>query len=339
MTVHLPISIEDIDLKSVQEIIEVVRPQWCLDRCDYKVFSKGITNSSAVYFIDDFKEPFVIRQNGELSDKFVNRKNEIKAFERLAEADVCPPLIATFENGVVMEFFRGKMLNEKNIAEKVVARTVARAVAKMHKNVKLDESENSADIVRRIGEFIDLLPEKFSNREIQNISETLGVCSKSDLMKELQFATIILEQQSTPLVFCHNDMLPDNLLYEEDIDHINIIDFEYQSPNPAAFDIAEHFNEYSGLELNFNLVPDEEYMTWWLDEYLQIFKGEFSPKEISLWVKSVKLMMPLSHLYWGCWSLMQAELSTIDFDYVTYAHKRIQQYFKLKDSIIQKRNF
>ena len=46
-------------------------------------------------------------------------------------------------------------------------------------------------------------------------------------------------------------------------------------------------------------------MTWWLDEYLQIFKGEFSPKEISLWVKSVKLMMPLSHLYWGCWSLMQ----------------------------------
>ena len=46
-------------------------------------------------------------------------------------------------------------------------------------------------------------------------------------------------------------MLPDNLLYEEDIDHINIIDFEYQSPNPAAFDIAEHFNEYSGLEVKF----------------------------------------------------------------------------------------
>lgn len=43
----------------------------------------------------------------------------------------------------------------------------------------------------------------------------------------------------------------DNLLYEEDKDQVNIIDFEYQSPNPAAFDIAEHFNEYSGLNVRF----------------------------------------------------------------------------------------
>ena len=39
------------------------------------------------------------------------------------------------------------------------------------------------------------------------------------------------------------------MLYEEDIRKVNIIDFEYQSPNPAAFDIAEHFNEYAGLEV------------------------------------------------------------------------------------------
>lgn len=93
---------------------------------------------------------------------------QIRAFERLAEAEVCPPLIATFENGVVMEFFRGKMLNEKNIAERAVAKTVARAVAKMHRNVKLRESENSAHLVERIREFIELLPGKFSKTEAQN---------------------------------------------------------------------------------------------------------------------------------------------------------------------------
>ena len=41
------------------------------------------------------------------------------------------------------------------------------------------------------------------------------------------------------------------MLYEEDTRKVNIIDFEYQSPNPAAFDIAEHFNEYAGLEVIF----------------------------------------------------------------------------------------
>ena len=42
------------------------------------------------------------------------------------------------------------------------------------------------------------------------------------------------------------------MLYEEDTRKVNIIDFEYQSPNPAAFDIAEHFNEYAGLEVIFS---------------------------------------------------------------------------------------
>ena len=41
------------------------------------------------------------------------------------------------------------------------------------------------------------------------------------------------------------------MLYEEETRKVNIIDFEYQSPNPAAFDIAEHFNEYAGLEVIF----------------------------------------------------------------------------------------
>ena len=48
-------------------------------------------------------------------------------------------------------------------------------------------------------------------------------------------------------------------------------------------------------------------MTWWLKEYLMVFKNSenIHAEEISRWVESVKLMMPLSHLYWGTWSLMQ----------------------------------
>ena len=50
-------------------------------------------------------------------------------------------------------------------------------------------------------------------------------------------------------------------------------------------------------------------MHWWLEEYLKIFRGEkFTKMEISKWVRSVQLMMPLSHLYWGAWALMQVRM-------------------------------
>lgn len=77
-------------------------------------------------------------------------------------------------------------------------------------------------------------------------------------------------------------------------------------------------------------------MKWWVEEYLKVYKTTATVCEVELskWVESVKLMMPLSHLYWGTWSLMQAELSTIDFDYVSYAHRRIEEYFKLKNELL-----
>ena len=48
-------------------------------------------------------------------------------------------------------------------------------------------------------------------------------------------------------------------------------------------------------------------MKWWLGEYLKVYNTTKTvcKEEISEWVESVKLMMPLSHLYWGTWSLMQ----------------------------------
>ena len=42
----------------------------------------------------------------------------------------------------------------------------------------------------------------------------------------------------------------------------------------------------------------------------------------------VEKFSPLSNLLWGIWSLIQAELSDIDFDYINYAMQRLKQYKK-----------
>ena len=35
---------------------------------------------------------------------------------------------------------------------------------------------------------------------------------------------------------------------------------------------------------------------------------------------------PLPNLVWGMWSLVQAEHSAIEFDYIGYARQRLEQY-------------
>lgn len=48
------------------------------------------------------------------------------------------------------------------------------------------------------------------------------------------------------LVLCHNDLLVYNVLYDEDSDQVNFIDYEYTGVNYQLFDVANHFNEYAG---------------------------------------------------------------------------------------------
>ena len=48
------------------------------------------------------------------------------------------------------------------------------------------------------------------------------------------------------MVFCHNDVLLDNIIVTPDGDSVRLIDFEYGGFNYQAFDIGNHFNEFAG---------------------------------------------------------------------------------------------
>lgn len=55
-----------------------------------------------------------------------------------------------------------------------------------------------------------------------------------------------LTQLDSPIVFCHNDLLLGNILYDRSKKTVNFIDFEYAGPNYQAYDIANHFCEFAG---------------------------------------------------------------------------------------------
>jgi len=60
----------------------------------------------------------------------------------------------------------------------------------------------------------------------------------------------ILESEKIPIAFCHNDLLLANIIYDGRNAKVAFIDYEYAMPNYIAFDVANHFVEFAGEDLN-----------------------------------------------------------------------------------------
>ena len=60
----------------------------------------------------------------------------------------------------------------------------------------------------------------------------------------------------------------------------------------------------------------------------------FRKMELHHMQEEVAVFVPLSHLLWSLWGIVQAEQSVIEFDYLGYAVQRIEAYHKLKQNYI-----
>ena len=74
-----------------------------------------------------------------------------------------------------------------------------------------------------------------------------NIPSKDELIEELSWLEEMLCQLNDELVFCHNDLLLGNILYDEIEHSIEFIDFEYAGANYQSYDIANHFCEFAGI--------------------------------------------------------------------------------------------
>ena len=186
----------------------------------------------------------------------------------------------------------------------------------------------------------------------------IRIPQKSELEQEVSFLKYLLPNLGSPIVFCHNDLLLKNIIYHTEPvtgPAVTFIDFEYAGYNFQAFDIANHFCEFAGVEVyDPDLYPDYEFQKTWLKNYLVTWKelnscheshlaGSKSCEDISaLAVSDAEVMQLLkqvekfalaAHLVWGIWGLIQSQHSKIHFDFLGYASNRIEQYFKDKSKI------
>lgn len=86
------------------------------------------------------------------------------------------------------------------------------------------------------------------------------------------------------LVFSHCDLLSANVILEprkaptdsvaeggNDV-VVDFIDYEYATPAPAAFDIANHFAEWGGYDCDYNMLPTRAVRRDFLQEYVASYE-------------------------------------------------------------------
>jgi ethanolamine kinase len=160
---------------------------------------------------------------------------------------------------------------------------------------------------------------------------------------------------SEQLVFAHCDLLSGNVVIEpkgpgtnglsashgngEDTlqqPSVNFIDYEYATPSPAAFDLANHFAEWGGFECDYSVLPTRAQRLEFIREYIHTYfslvqqpgsENVDEKAETQRLFAEVDMFRGVPGFYWGIWALIQATISHIDFDYAQYAEIRLGEYW------------
>ncbi|XP_073317432.1 probable ethanolamine kinase [Primulina huaijiensis] len=313
----------------IVELCKDLFKQWSsLDASDFSLetVSGGITNlllKVSVKEKDGNVVHMTVRLYGPNTEYVINRERELQAIPFLSAAGFGAKLLGVFGNGMVQSFINARTLTPLDMRKPKLVSKIAKQLRRFHEVGIAGSKEPQLwnDIFKFFERASSL---KFDDHEKQKKYETI---SFGEIHKEIIELKEMTDRFNAPIVFSHNDLLSGNLMLNDEEDKLYFIDFEYGSYSYRGFDIGNHFNEYAGYDCDYSLYPikDEQY------HFFRYYLKPDSPHEVSdeelkaLYLETNTFMLA-SHLYWALWALIQAKMSPIDFDYLSYFFLRYNEY-------------
>ncbi|KAJ1138058.1 hypothetical protein NDU88_004449 [Pleurodeles waltl] len=339
----LSISVDEDDvLPGALKLIQALRPEWDLQRVQTKMFTEGISNKLLACYLDAAMEDVVlVRVYGHMTELFVDRNNEVRSFQLLRQHGCAPALYCTFQNGLCYEFMQGRALGPEEVREPRIFRLIAEELAKYHSITVPNGSYPKSNLCHKLRQLYAIVKmDIMGDDRAANSRVQADVPEMEVLDQELTWMESYLPTLGSPIVLCHNDLLCKNVIYNETKGYVRFIDYEYAGYNYQAFDIANHFNEFAGVnEMDYRLLPSRETQLQWLKHYLKAYKklrndtSGVTEKEVEELYIQVNNFSLATHFFWGFWALIQARYSTIAFNFPRYAELRFKQYFKVKPEV------
>ncbi|OBZ79032.1 putative choline kinase [Grifola frondosa] len=231
--------------------------------------SGSLTN--AVFFVSCPSVPssrtLLLRIYGPSSASLISRPRELRTLHVLSsQYHIGPRVYGTFENGRIEEYFDSTALSAADLRDKKISTWIGARMAELH-GVDIEAVERESPLTNGRGKGWQLGAMQNVKSWLALAREVLALPSAPEQVRrnldldrfEREWERYMRwlhqkekEQGTSKRVFSHNDTQYGNLLRlktpKEGIpEHrqIIVVDFEYASPNTAAFDIANHFHEWT----------------------------------------------------------------------------------------------
>jgi thiamine kinase-like enzyme len=287
-----------LDREFTTEVVLELLPEWQGQDIEITQLSGGITNK--LYRVQSEKGDCTVRIYGDKTDLFINRDYEAHTIEEMAKVGVASKMVKYMPAiGVTIVDFIGDsiVLTNDHFLDTSLHSKIVAPIRKIHDSgVKLKKIFNPLVEVMKMSAILKRLDAEYKEFDIAGTIQRLI---------KLSSVINIPENEYTP---CHNDLLADNfILINEDArdrydEAMYIIDWEYGGMAPKYYDIADMFQEI--------LVPRETEKNI-VDHYCD---GDAFDRTLFL----IDLFKPFPDIYWFLWSLIQLNISKIEFDYYNY---------------------
>jgi thiamine kinase-like enzyme len=237
---------------------------------------------------------YVVRQPGKDTVLLgIDREAERLANDTAAGLGIAPAVAMALDDCLVTRFVSCRPMTSSEIGERV--EEAARALRSFHDSgVHLpadfwvpDLLEDYARIVRERG---GTLPRSYA--------EAVAAGTR--------IAAVLPRDRPRP---CHNDLLAGNLIHNEDDGRMMVVDWEYAGMGHTCFDLGN-----LSINNDFGEATD--------DRLLAAYHGE-APSDGRR--AALKLMRVLSDAREAAWSVVQAEVSELEFDFQRYGHGHFER--------------
>lgn len=319
---------------------------WAPSYCTVERVQGGVTNRMYRCTSTVTGTAVLVRIFG--SGDFFNRRRENSLYAELAAAGLGPPLLGIFPRGRVEGVLTGKPLDYRTLHDKQVYSQVASALARLHCFRPSEQTLPRAQAIALQWEFCERLLRKAVERHCLPVEE---LCNGKPTRLQNEFKELRHRLPADDIVFCHNDLLGANILYDPTEQMIRFVDFEYAGYAPRAYDLGNHFNEWMGLTENCGLKPLDSFARYpteaeqhrFAEAYLASLSAfsqsddaidtatssrcrsaSVSTLERDRLVAEANAFSLLSHWIWSVWAfIMAADPPSETFDYVHFGRERL----------------
>ncbi|MGV7224896.1 MAG: phosphotransferase [Nitrospinales bacterium] len=267
-------------------------------KVDVFPLSGGITNKN--FRANLCGNSYVISIGGQSTKHLgIDRKAEFYNMHVAHQFGIGPAVVFQGRNVIIHRFVEGRVLKAREITCKSTQNQFVNLIQRCHR----------IPVAKVRGHFCVFENVEYLMREGNRLGTRLPENS-AWIMYQLSRIKQALSMNPIPTVFCHNDLVPENIICSGE--KMVLIDWEYSGSGDRYFDL--------GMVAYYHQLNDNE-----VRELLGAYFGKVTDSSLA----RLNLMHSMSALRDAAWSLVQTAVSSLDFDFVAYGQDRFRQFTRL----------